>query len=187
MNMKPELKAVQYIGFKPEWRDHLYGSGLYFSTDQVRTVPFQLARRLLRHADLFTLARLESGEVGSASDGGDTQANTADTANAANTGDTADTSGDTAGDLTEGSTGDQEGTGQQDDTAELLEQAEQARAEQEKEEFDLADLHREIDSMDFTTLATFAETRYGLTLTKQKGLERGRAEVHARIDQFGAV
>lgn len=161
MNKKLEFKAIQYIGFKPEWRDHLYGSGLYFSTDQVRTVPFPLARRLLRHADLFIPAQLEQGDVGTASVEGDTQGDTTSVQ--------------------------PEDTQQPDDTAELLEQAEKARAEQQKEEFDLADLHREIDNMDFTTLATFADTRYGLTLTKQKGLERGRAEVHARIDQFGAV
>lgn len=75
----------------------------------------------------------------------------------------------------------------QDDTAELLELAERKRVENDKVEMDLADLHREVDSMDFTTLSAFAEQRYGLKLTKQKGLDRGRAEVHARIDQFGAV
>lgn len=145
MNTTPDPVAVRYIGFKPEWRDRLYGSGLTFAPKQERTVPWELARRFLRHADLF--ARVE----GVAALPADPEAKT------------------------------------QDDTAELLEQAASERAAREKAEFDLADLHREVDNMDFTTLTNFAENRYGLKLTKQKGLERGRADVHARIDQFGSV
>lgn len=142
MNTTPDLVAVRYIGKKPEWMDRLYGSGLIFAAEQVRAVPLELSRRLLRHADLFEKA-------------GAAQA--------------------------------AKPVEQKDDTAELLEQAEHNRALREKDEMDLADLHRQVDSMDFSTLADFAEQRYGLKLTKQKGLDRGRAEVHARIDQFGAV
>lgn len=147
MNNTPDPVAVRYIGYKPEWRDRLYGSGLTFEPLQVRNVPWELARRFLRHTDLF--ARVEAAEAAALP----VEAKAEPI----------------------------------DDTAELLEQASKARAEQAKREFDLADLHREVDNMDFSTLTTFADTRYGLKLTKQKGLERGRAEVHARIDQFGAV
>lgn len=46
---------VQFIGAR-EWHDRLYGSGLAFAPGQVRRVPAELARRLLRHGDLFTEA-----------------------------------------------------------------------------------------------------------------------------------
>lgn len=51
--------AVQYIGRRPEWNDHLYGTGLYFVTDQVRYLPEPTARMLLRHQDLFAEAKVE--------------------------------------------------------------------------------------------------------------------------------
>lgn len=50
------LIPVKYIGRRPEWNDRLYGSGLYFVTDQVRNLPHEIARRLLRHIDLFEKA-----------------------------------------------------------------------------------------------------------------------------------
>src|SRR5690606_22124371 len=46
---------VRYIGPRDQWRDHLYGSGLHFTKDQVRAVPYLLGRRLLRHTDLFVV------------------------------------------------------------------------------------------------------------------------------------
>lgn len=49
----PNMTAVQYIGRRPEWADRLYNSGLTFRSEQVRMVPPELARNLLRHADLF--------------------------------------------------------------------------------------------------------------------------------------
>lgn len=50
---KPGTVAVQYVGRRPEWTDTIYKTGLYFVADQVRRVPYELARKLLRHADLF--------------------------------------------------------------------------------------------------------------------------------------
>jgi NAD(P)-dependent dehydrogenase (short-subunit alcohol dehydrogenase family) len=47
------MKTVRYIGKKPEWKDRLYESGLVFTTGQARTVPEGIARRFLRHGDLF--------------------------------------------------------------------------------------------------------------------------------------
>lgn len=165
---------VRYIGPRDQWRDHLYGSGLHFTKDQVRAVPYLLGRRLLRHTDLFVVH--EPG----------------DAATSANTDSTVDQHADllSAGQPAAQDNGQGDATGAEgeasDDTDELLDEAERERAQREKEVLDLDALHREVDQMDFQTLATFAE-RYGFKLTKQKGLERGRAEVHARIDQFGAV
>lgn len=50
------LIPVKYIGRRPEWHDRLYGTGLYFNEGQVRNLPPEIARRLLRHADLFEKA-----------------------------------------------------------------------------------------------------------------------------------
>lgn len=44
------MQVVKYIGRKP-FVDRLYGSGLPFETDQVRSVPIELARRFLRHPE----------------------------------------------------------------------------------------------------------------------------------------
>ena len=51
--------AVQYVGRKPEWRDALYNTGLYFVADQVRNLPAHTARQFLRHGDLFREAKVE--------------------------------------------------------------------------------------------------------------------------------
>ena len=53
------LVAVQYVGRKPEWRDAIYNTGLYFVADQVRNLPAHTARQFLRHADLFREAKVE--------------------------------------------------------------------------------------------------------------------------------
>lgn len=50
------LIPVKYIGRRPEWHDRVYGTGLYFSTEQTRKLPPEIARRLLRHIDLFEKA-----------------------------------------------------------------------------------------------------------------------------------
>lgn len=50
------LIPVKYIGRRPEWHDRVYGTGLYFSTEQTRNLPHEIARRLLRHIDLFEKA-----------------------------------------------------------------------------------------------------------------------------------
>lgn len=51
--------SVQYIGRKPTFTDHLYGTGLTFEKDQVRTMPADLARKFLRHADQFKAPQAE--------------------------------------------------------------------------------------------------------------------------------
>jgi len=48
--------GVKYIGRRPDWSDRMYNTGLVFATDQVRALPEAIARKLLRHADLFERA-----------------------------------------------------------------------------------------------------------------------------------
>ena len=62
------LVPVKYVGRRPDFFDRIYGSGLFFDQGQMRWVPSELARKLLRHADLF-----ERGEE-------DLEASEADTA-----------------------------------------------------------------------------------------------------------
>ncbi len=54
-NMPTPLNTVpvEYIGSHEKWTDHVYHSGLEFTTGQVRNVPNALASKLLRHIDLF--------------------------------------------------------------------------------------------------------------------------------------
>lgn len=51
--------AVQYIGRREEWRDSVYGTGLYFVQDQTRYLPAEIARKLLQHQDLFAMGEPE--------------------------------------------------------------------------------------------------------------------------------
>lgn len=48
--------GVQYVGRKPTFTDHLYGTGLTFERNQVRYMPTDIGRKFLRHADQFKAA-----------------------------------------------------------------------------------------------------------------------------------
>ncbi|WP_425221702.1 RyR domain-containing protein [Pseudomonas sp.] len=48
--------GVKYIGRKPTFTDHLYGTGLTFERNQVRYMPTDIGRKFLRHADQFKAA-----------------------------------------------------------------------------------------------------------------------------------
>ena len=51
--MKKPTTPVRYIGRRDTFTDRLYDSGLSFVKGQVREVPNETARSLLRHVDLF--------------------------------------------------------------------------------------------------------------------------------------
>lgn len=55
--------AIAYRGARERFIDRAYGSKLTFSPGQVRIVPAELARRLLRHADLFVEAEAPTEEA----------------------------------------------------------------------------------------------------------------------------
>ena len=46
-------KFIQYIGRRELWKDTVYDTGLSFATNEVRAIPMAIARKLLRHDDLF--------------------------------------------------------------------------------------------------------------------------------------
>ena len=52
MSTKDEV-SIKYIGKREPWHDRLYRTGLVFDCDQVRTIPWDMARKFLRHEDLF--------------------------------------------------------------------------------------------------------------------------------------
>lgn len=49
----PGKIVVVYIGRKESFTDHLYGTGLSFTKGQERAMPADIARKFLRHADMF--------------------------------------------------------------------------------------------------------------------------------------
>lgn len=63
--------AVQYIGRKPTFKDHLFGTGLSFDKDQVRNLPCDMARKFLRHADMFK--EVDSAALGEQALGANTE------------------------------------------------------------------------------------------------------------------
>jgi type IV secretory pathway VirB10-like protein len=56
MSAKQPDIAVKYIFRRPRWVDTIYGTGLEFTTDQVRKLPAHLALKFLRHTDTFVRA-----------------------------------------------------------------------------------------------------------------------------------
>jgi len=74
---KPTV-AIEFIGPRDEWIERRYKSGLTFKPGQIRSVPVELARKLLRHNDLFAEAKL--GGEGNAPDTDDTAELLADAA-----------------------------------------------------------------------------------------------------------
>ena len=44
---------VKYIGRRSPYLDRLYGTNLSFERGQVRSLPSQIAKKFLRHADMF--------------------------------------------------------------------------------------------------------------------------------------
>lgn len=66
--------GVTYIGRRPEWTDRVYGSGIGFTAGQTRNLPQLLAKKLLRHGDLFEAAALAPSEPAPAAATDDTAA-----------------------------------------------------------------------------------------------------------------
>jgi len=44
---------IRYIGYRKRYRDGAYGSGIEFEQGQTVCVPAELARKLLRHPDVY--------------------------------------------------------------------------------------------------------------------------------------
>lgn len=69
----PKTAAVTYVG-KRYWADRLYGSGLDFEPGQTREMPTELARKFLKHADMFAAASVTPAQERKQQEVDDTQA-----------------------------------------------------------------------------------------------------------------
>ena len=130
---------VKYIGRRPEFFDRIYGSGLFFDQGQTRSLPAGLAKKLLRHSDLFERAE---------ADPADPQ--------------------------------------QEDDTAEILEEATRKQSDLKVEQSVIQDLRDSVQSMDKDALSHFAGTNYRQIIDRRRSVETLREEVLGFIDRFGA-
>ena len=113
--------------------------GLFFDQGQTRLLPAELARKLLRHADLF-----ERGEA------------------------------------------DPAGPQEEDDTAEILEEAAREQISLKVEQSAIQDLRDSVQSMDKDALSQFAGTNYRQIIDRRRSVETLREEVLGFIDRFGA-
>lgn len=69
----PKTAAVTYTG-KRYWADRLYGSGLDFEPGQTREMPTELARKFLKHADMFAATSVTPAQERKQQEIDDTQA-----------------------------------------------------------------------------------------------------------------
>lgn len=70
---KQDSVAVRYIGRREQWIERSYTRGITFDKGQVRMLPPEIARKLLRHGDLFEQAEAKSAPKAKAKPKDDTQ------------------------------------------------------------------------------------------------------------------
>lgn len=63
--MADKLVPIIYVGGKPEWKDHLYGTGLLFKRDEITLVPGHAFERFLRHPEFKDgrVGKMKSREI----------------------------------------------------------------------------------------------------------------------------
>ena len=151
---------VRYIG-KDAWLDRLYGSKLSFEPQQVRRVPGDLARRFLRHADMFEsgVAVLEQAAA---------QYTTSAPEHAATT----DTNTATE-------------TAVVDDTATVLEQAAKDKAQDDTVQSQLQDMLDTVNAMDKDALQSFAQEKFNQKVPKNLSVDNMRLRVGEFIQAYG--
>lgn len=148
--------SIKYIGKREPWHDRLYRTGLVFDCNQVRTIPWDMARKFLRHEDLFEKVDAD------AKDEGDATGTTPED----------DTSND--GDKTA------------DDTQALLDEQEVKNKDKDDEQTELQALYDQVNVMEKEALKDFAQTHYQQNTNNSKSVENIRIDVNGMIDQFGA-
>jgi hypothetical protein len=176
MNTKIRL-MVQYIGRREFFEDRLYGSGLTFVRDQIRSVPVVIARKLLRHSDNFAEPKVEKEPEKVATSEGDQLALT---------------EGQETGDKAEGTEGSEtvgaaESAELSDETDAQLERGRIEREQAEEKASNIQDIHDTVNFMEKDALKEFAFTQYKQNIDKRQTVEAMRAQVHQFIDQFGVA
>ena len=51
--MDQRLTSVKYIGKRPEYTDGTFGTRIHFVQGESRMVPFDIARQMLKHLDVY--------------------------------------------------------------------------------------------------------------------------------------
>ncbi len=155
MSTKDEV-SIKYIGKREPWHDRLYRTGLVFDCNQVRTIPWDMARKFLRHEDLFE-------KVDDDAKGKDGKAKSSSEDDAQNEGDKTT-----------------------DDTQALLDEQEAKNKDKDDEQKELQALYDQVNVMDKDALKDFAQNHYQQKTNNSKSVENIRLDVTAMIDQFGA-
>lgn len=153
---KPDEVSIKYIGKREPWHDRLYKTGLVFDCNQVRTIPWDMARKFLRHEDLFE--KVDADAKGK--DGKAKSASKDDTQN--------------------------DSDSQADDTQALLDEQTAKNKDKDDEQTELQALYDQVNIMEKDALKDFAQNHYQQKTNNSKSVENIRLDVTAMIDQFGA-
>lgn len=153
---KPDEVSIKYIGKREPWHDRLYRTGLVFDCNQVRTIPWDMARKFLRHEDLFEKVDDDAKDK-------------TDKASKKSEADKADDDSQAS-----------------DDTQALLDKQEAKNKDKDDEQRELQALYDQVSVMDKPALKDFAMTHYQQNTNNSKSVENIRLDVTAMIDQFGA-
>ena len=153
---KQDEVSIKYIGKREPWHDRLYRTGLVFDCNQVRSIPWDMARKFLQHEDLFEKVAADEKVDG-------------DKANQKSNDDTQNDSNQAP-----------------DDTQALLDEQTAKNKDKDDEQSQLQALYDQVNVMDKDALKDFAFTHYQQKLNKSKSEENLRIEVNGMIDQFGA-
>lgn len=153
---KPDEVSIKYIGKREPWHDRLYKTGLVFDCNQVRTIPWDMARKFLRHEDLFEQVDADAKDK-------------SDTAKPSSEDDTQNDSDSKA-----------------DDTQALLDEQNAKNKDKDDEQRELQALYDQVNVMDKDALKDFAQSHYQQNTNNSKSVENIRLDVTAMIDQFGA-
>lgn len=155
MSTKDEV-SIKYIGKREPWHDRLYRTGLVFDCNQVRTIPWDMARKFLRHEDIFEKVDADAKDEDSQTDTppeDDPQNDSDETA---------------------------------DDTQALLDEQEAKDKDKDDEQRELQALYDQVNIMDKEALKDFAQNHYQQNTNNSKSVENIRLDVTGMIDQFGA-
>ena len=153
---KQDEVSIKYIGKREPWHDRLYRTGLVFDCNQVRTIPRDMARKFLRHEDLFEQVDADAKDK-------------SDTADSTSKDDMPDDS-------------DQK----PDDTQALLDEQKAKDKDKDDEQTELQALYDQVSVMEKDALKDFAQNHYQQNTNNSKSVENIRLDVTAMIDQFGA-
>lgn len=177
MSTKDEV-SIKYIGKREPWHDRLYRTGLVFDCNQVRTIPWDMARKFLRHEDLFEKFEPVVEDEPPVDDVPPAKVNLkkAKPDEKGEDDETPPAEDDTQNDS----------DSKADDTQALLDEQEAKNKDKNDEQTELQALYDQVNIMEKDALKDFAQHHYQQNTNNSKSVENIRLDVTAMIDQFGA-